>query len=120
MKKIATYYFIALALFNVWYRSSMTDVWKYTHHFYLQSVGGRDDLSLLPDATRLVIEHSWWPHIIAALSLIGAILSLATSFRSSSLCHAVIALLVVDVIMLSLTLIVYLMPFDSGTRPLSP
>lgn len=129
MKKLATYYFIVLALLNLYGQLSLADLHKHTYKLYLKSLMGPKfysemreghDLDYMPAISQFVMKYSWWPFIIVGLSLVGAIVSLVTSIRSSALCHFVIALVAADAFMLFLTVIAYLLPFYDGTVALSP
>jgi hypothetical protein len=129
MKKLSTYYFIGLALLNAFSAISLADLHKHTYKFWREGtlsprfyaeIQGDHDLRYLPPLTQLVIEYSWWPFIIAAVSLGGAVVSVATSIRSSSLCHFVIALLLLDTLIFSTMVVAYLLPFYDGTVVLSP
>jgi hypothetical protein len=114
MKKIATYYFLGLALLNVLCGNLLVACSKMMSDQFHEFLEGRS----LPGLTLFVLSHPHWPFIIVALSLAGTAVAFATSARSSTLCHLVIALLVADTFMLMTTIIGYCLPYSSGTTKL--
>ena len=116
MKKASTYYFLVLAAANVFVVARVLPVVnRWMSVFFDRLLQGR----MLPRPTECVLSHPWWPYVFTVLFLIGAVLSLATRWRSGALCHAVIVLLATEAAVLFFVIIAYALPFCLITEPLA-
>jgi preprotein translocase subunit SecD len=107
MKKISTYYFIVFAGINIWLGRLVA---QFTHTMAKQYAILFEDAAL-PAVTQCFVDYQWWPYVFAALFLGAAIASVASTLRSSTLCHGVIAGLTAQCVVLVFAMLAYAVPF---------
>jgi len=115
MKKTSTYYFAALILLNAFLGWAVGAVNGIMRDAFADALGAK----ALPPLTEVTVAIPWWPYAATVLSAAGLTASIATCIRSRTLQHAIIVLLVIELILMFITMLGYSLPWWTITVSMS-
>jgi len=107
MKKIATYYLIAIAAMNAFFAFVLGEMAGFMKAQVAEELGGKP----LPPWTSLALAFPWWPYLVTSVCVGAMLVSLCTRIESRKMNHAVVIILALALWLMFINVVAFVVPW---------